>query len=156
MPGIWSTIPLVRRWIYTPGSKFFLWYYNGNLSSMLASYLEDDKALQQKLITYAILISNIRNRRFEWATGLSILISNIFICIFTLVIIGTKTSEKYLSAAASTISVFFYFYYLPCHFSCTDSFYNFFMVTFFKLTQDLTLVPTRYPNLPVIIHKIFC
>lgn len=26
------------------------------------------------------------------------LISNIFICIFTLVIIGTKTSEKYLSA----------------------------------------------------------
>ncbi len=45
------------------------------------------------------------------------LISNIFICIFTLVIIGTKKLLKNIYLRLhSTISVFFYFYYLPCHF----------------------------------------
>ena len=45
------------------------------------------------------------------------LISNIFICIFTLVIIGNKKLLKNIYLRLhSTISVFFYFYYLPCHF----------------------------------------
>ena len=86
------------------------------------------------------------------------LISNIFICIFTLVIIGTKKLLKNIYLRLhSTISVFFYFYYLPCHFFLYRFMaHNFFHgYIFFKLTQDLTLVPTRYPNLPV-IHKIFC
>ena len=87
------------------------------------------------------------------------LISNIFICIFTLVIIGTKkTSEKIFICGYTVPSLFsFYFYYLPVpFFPVPDSWLTtFFMVTFFSnLTQDLTLVPTRYPNLPV-IHKYF-
>ena len=88
------------------------------------------------------------------------LISNIFICIFTLVIIGTKklTEKIFNLRLHSTILCFLLFLLLAVSiFSCTDSWlYNFFSwLHFFKLTQDLTLVPTRYPNLPV-IHKIFC
>ena len=62
--------------------------------------LKTISSLQQKLITYAIYYQNIRNRRF-WMSNwiIHFLISNIFICIFTLVIIGTKKLlKKYLSA----------------------------------------------------------
>ena len=57
------------------------------------------------------------------------LISNIFICIFTLVIIGTKKLlKKYLSATTQ-------YHFITCRaiFSCTDSWLTtFFMVTFFS------------------------
>ena len=58
--------PLVQEdeYIRQESNSFLKRYYNGNLSSMLASYLEDISSLQQKLITYAIYYQNIRNRRF--------------------------------------------------------------------------------------------
>lgn len=67
------------------------------------------------------------------------LISNIFICIFTLVIIGTKKLLKNIYLRLhSTISVFFYFYYLPCHFFLYRFMaHNFFMVTFFQTDSGL-------------------
>ncbi len=86
------------------------------------------------------------------------LISNIFICIFTLVIIGTKKLlKKYLSATTQYHLCFLLFLLLavpffPVQIHGSQLFHGY---IFFKLTQDLTLVPTRYPNLPV-IHKIFC
>ena len=61
------------------------------------------------------------------------LISNIFICIFTLVIIGTKKLlKKYLSATTQYHLCFLLFLLLAV-FSCTDSWLTtFFMVTFFS------------------------
>ena len=58
--------PLVQEdeYIRQESNSFLKRYYNGNLSSMLASYLKTISSLQQKLITYAIYYQNIRNRRF--------------------------------------------------------------------------------------------
>ena len=58
--------PLVQEdeYIRQESNSFLKRYYNGNLSSMLASTLKTISSLQQKLITYAIYYQNIRNRRF--------------------------------------------------------------------------------------------
>lgn len=57
-PGICLYSISPRRWIYTPGKQFFLKrYYNGNLSSMLASYLEDDKLSSTEIDNLRHLLS---------------------------------------------------------------------------------------------------
>ena len=63
------------------------------------------------------------------------LISNIFICIFTLVIIGTKKSSEKIFICDYTVPSLFSFIFITCRaiFSCTDSWLTtFFMVTFFS------------------------